>query len=75
MSRLLARITSKTPTLLRSSLVQVKWETNKYADACNAPESTYAGVCNALYLKVPMQRYAMQCIGNYTLRYLYEKRK
>ena len=27
---------------------------------CNVPESTYAGACNV-----------MQCIANYTLKYLY----
>ena len=44
---------------LRSPFMQVKWETNKYTRACNAPESIYAKACNALYLKVHMQRYAM----------------
>jgi len=29
--------------------MQVKWETNKYARACNASESTYTEICNALY--------------------------
>ena len=43
--------------------MQVKWETNKYAGACNACKSTYAGECNAMHRKVHMQGHAMLCIG------------
>jgi hypothetical protein len=28
---------------------------------CNAYESTYAGACNAMHMKVHMQGHAMQC--------------
>ena len=57
--------------LLKKLFMQLKWETNKYAEAFNAPESTFAGVFHALHLKVHMLEYAMQSTWNYTLRYLY----
>ena len=43
--------------LPRSPFIQVKWKTNKYAEAYNAPESTCSEVCNALHIKIHMQRY------------------
>ena len=61
-----------TAKLPRSPFMQVKWETNKYTGACNAPksilyrsmectapESIYAEICNVMHLKVHMQGHPM----------------